>query len=180
MSPRSMQPVEKCKDYQKYGNNIQEYLRLYYSMVTQIDYNVGRIISELDKLGIADNTAIIFSSDHGDMQGSHGLKNKCFPFERSCGIPLIIYVPGIKQRKIVDTPVSAVDYYPTCLEIAGTKSCKTIDGESLIPLLKGETNNHKDVFAENVIGKSHWIMMREDKYKLVLNEIHMNLYICLI
>lgn len=168
-SPPSPRPFELCPDYQRYGNDIQMYLKLYYGMVSQIDANVGKILDELEKLGLADDTMILFSADHGDMQGSHGLVNKCLPFERSCGIPLIVKIPGMKQVPVVDTPVSAVDYYPTCMEIAGSSSRKTLPGKSLLPLISGEKTDHPAVFAENHLGKQDWFMLRNDTYKLVTN-----------
>lgn len=168
-SPYSPRPYEKCPDYQRYGGNIQLYLKLYYAMVTQIDTNVGLILDELKTLGIDEETAVIFSSDHGDMQGSHGLKNKCVPFERSCGIPLIIKVPGMKQQPVVDTPVSAVDYYPTCMELAEGISHKQLPGKSLLALLKGETTRHVPIFAENHLQEPAWYMLRDARYKLVMD-----------
>ncbi len=166
-SPPSPKPRELDRDYKNYGGDIQRYLKLYYAMVSQIDENVGKILDELETLGIAEDTAIIFSADHGDMQGSHGMVNKCLPFERSCGIPLIVNIPGTSQIPVVDTPVSAVDYYPTCLDIAGVKSCKEIPGESLIPLSIGEKTSHIPVFAENNLGQNNWIMYRDEKFKIV-------------
>ena len=110
-------------------------MKLYYAMVSQIDANVGLILRELERLGIAEDTAVVFSADHGDMQGSHGMKNKCLPYERSCGIPLIVKVPWLEQKRVVETPVSAVDLYPTCMELAGEASKKELPGESLLGLL---------------------------------------------
>ena len=172
-SPYSPRPFENCPDYQRYGGNIQLYLKLYYAMVSQIDRNVGLILDELKALGIEEETAVIFSSDHGDMQGSHGMKNKCLPYERSCGIPLIIKVPGIAPGT-VDVPVSCVDYYPTCMELAGGVSEKQLPGESLLPLMRGETRSHKPVFAENHLAQDHplgvpWFMLRDERYKLTIN-----------
>lgn len=168
-SPPSPRPFCLCKNYQAYGNNMSRYLKLYYAMVSQIDYNIGRILATLKELGIEDDTAVLFSSDHGDMQGAHGRKNKCLPFERSCGVPLIIKLPNCKQVPIVTKPVSAVDIYPTCLELAGVNSCKELPGKSLLPLIKGEKVSHPPVFAENVDGKHNWMMYRDDKYKLVVD-----------
>lgn len=168
-SPPSPQPFEKCPDFRRYGNNIQMYLKLYYAMVTQIDANVGKIMTELERLGIEENTAVIFSSDHGDMQGSHGMKNKCLPYERSCGIPLIIKIPGMKQPPVVDIPVSAVDYYPTCMALAGADSCKKLPGQSLLPVLQGKSFEHEAVFAEHLAYTSPWYMLRDERYKLVID-----------
>ncbi|MGI5894826.1 MAG: sulfatase-like hydrolase/transferase [Candidatus Merdivicinus sp.] len=167
-SPYSPRPIENCPDYQRYGGNIQKYYQLYYGMVSQIDANVGLILEELEKLGIADNTTVIFSSDHGDMQGSHGKKNKCLPFERSCGIPLIVKIPGKKQVPVVSVPVSAVDYYATCLEIAGAPERPDFPGVSLVGLAEGKTEAHPPVFAENYQKDGHWYMLRDSRFKLVI------------
>ncbi|MFR3250194.1 MAG: sulfatase-like hydrolase/transferase [Eisenbergiella sp.] len=98
-SPYSPRPFALCPDYARYGGNQQEYLKLYYAMVSQIDANVGLILRELERLGIAEDTAVVFSADHGDMQGSHGMKNKCLPYERSCGISLIVKVRWPEQKR---------------------------------------------------------------------------------
>ena len=166
-SPYSPRPFALCPDYVRYGGNMQEYLKLYYAMVSQIDANVGLILAELERLGIADDTAVIFSADHGDMQGSHGMKNKCLPYERSCGIPLIVKIPWMEQKKEVDTPVSAVDLYPTCMELAGNTSKKALPGESLVGLLLGARTKHRPVFAENHMTQMQWYMLRDSNFKLV-------------
>lgn len=169
-APYSPRPFEKCPDYMRYGGKFQEYLRLYYAMVTQLDANVGKLMEALECLGIADETAVIFSSDHGDMQGSHGLKNKCLPYERSCGVPLIVKLPGQQQQqRRVTVPVSAVDLYPTCMELAGGKSCKQLPGESLLALALGMTESHRPVFAENHMVQPPWYMIRSGQYKLTVN-----------
>lgn len=82
---------------------------------------------------------------------------------------MIVKIPGMKQVPVVDTPVSAVDYYPTCMEIAGSSSRKTLPGKSLLPLISGEKTDHPAVFAENHLGKQDWFMLRNDTYKLVVN-----------
>lgn len=166
-SPYSPRPFELCPDFARYGGNIQEYLKLYYAMVSQIDANVGLILEELERLGIADNTAVVFSADHGDMQGSHGMKNKCLPYERSCGVPLLVRIPWMEQKKLIKTPVSSVDIYPTCMELAGGVSKKKLPGESLTGLISGERAEHRPVFAENHMLQKPWYMMRNARYKLV-------------
>lgn len=166
-SPYSQRPFERCPDFVRYGGNMQKYLQLYYAMVSQLDAGVGRIMEELERLGIADRTAVLFSSDHGDMQGSHGMKNKCLPYERSCGVPLIIKVPWLHQKKVVSVPVSTIDFYPTCMELAGGKSKKKLPGESLIGLITGKEIDHVPVFAENHMTAKPWYLVRSGRYKLV-------------
>ena len=174
-SPPSPRPFEKDPDYRNYGNNMQEYLRRYFAMVTQIDHGIGRMLAELDRLGLADDTLVLFSSDHGDMQGSHGLKNKCLPHEESAGIPLLLRVPREPGGRTVDTPVSSIDYYPTAVDYAGVDTKRTFSGRSLIPFTSerpaAEPDTKTPVFAENYQSEQHWIMIRDGKYKLTLDLI---------
>lgn len=166
-SPFSPLPIQEDPDFQRYGGDFQAYWKLYYAMVSQIDHNVGLIIDKLEELGIRENTAIIFSSDHGDMQGSHGKLNKCIPYERSCGIPLIVDIPGMEQRKVVDTPVSALDFYPTCMDLVGLESTKKLDGVSLMNIMTpGQDQSHPDVICENMV-MGPWVSIRTGQYKYV-------------
>lgn len=162
-SPRSPRPVENDPDYHRYGNNLDEYIRLYNAMCTQIDANIGRLVDRIEKLGIAEDTMIVYTSDHGDMQGSHGLKNKCLPHEESAGIPLIIYVPGQPGGRVTDSLVSGIDMMPTCLELAGIEPVAGVDGISIAPFLKGENENTRDeIFSE----RGDWCMVVKDGWKL--------------
>jgi len=162
-SPPSPKPAEDDPDFKRYGNNLDEYIRLYNAMCTQIDANVGRLIDTLERVGVADSTMIVFTSDHGDMQGSHGLKNKCLPHEESAGIPLIIYVPGLPGGRITDGLVSGIDLMPTCLELARIDPVDGVDGQSIAAYLRGETEATRDaVFSE----RSDWCMIVRDGWKL--------------
>lgn len=171
-SPYSPRPIENDPDYQKYGNDMTHYKRLYNAMVTQIDTGVGRLMATLEELGIDDETVILFSSDHGDMQGSHGLLNKCLPYEESCGIPLIVNAPGAKAGTRIKTPVSCIDYYPTCLELAGLDQVSGKHGHSLAGLIEGkidEEDHDYPVFSEILMSNhKHWVMVRDKRYKLVV------------
>lgn len=163
VSPRSPRPVELDPDFQRYGNNLDEYIRLYNAMCTQIDANVGRLIKALERLHIADNTIIVFTSDHGDMQGSHGLKNKCLPHEESAGIPLIVYAPGLPGGRVTDALVSGIDLMPTCLDLAGIDPVESVDGRSVAGFLRGDTDKTCDaVFSE----RGDWCMIVKDGWKL--------------
>jgi arylsulfatase A-like enzyme len=162
-SPKSPRPIEGDPDFQRYGNNLDEYIRLYNAMCTQIDANVGRLVESLERLGVADSTMIVFTSDHGDMQGSHGLKNKCLPHEESAGIPLIMHVPGLPGGRITEGLVSGIDLMPTCLELAGIDPVDGVDGQSIAPYLRGETDETCEVvFSE----RANWCMIVKDGWKL--------------
>ena len=163
VSPRSPRPFEHDPDFQRYGGNLDKYIRLYNAMCTQIDANVGRLQQALERLGFADNTMILYTSDHGDMQGSHGLKNKALPHEESAGIPLIAYVPGLPGGRVSQALVSGIDFMPTCLELAGLPPVASVDGKSFAPLLRGETEQASEaVFSEF----RNWCMIVSDGWKL--------------
>lgn len=163
-SPRSPRPVETCPDYQRYGNDLDTYVRLYNALVTQVDANVGRLLAALDRLGLAGDTAVIFTADHGDMQGSHGLKNKSLPYEESAGIPLVMRVPGGAAGATVAAPVSGIDLHPTCLDLAGLPPVEGLPGRSIIPLARGEPGlDDRPVFSEC----KDWRMVRKGPFKLV-------------
>lgn len=164
-SPPSPWPPDPCPDYQRYGNNLNEYLRLYYALVTQIDAGVGRLLDALDALGRSRDTVVIFTSDHGDMQGSHGLKNKSLPYEESSGIPLIVRVPGGARNMISEALVSGIDFFPTCLDYAGLPPMPGLPGSNFAPVTLGKTTQlNGPVFSE----MANWKMVREGDLKLVV------------
>lgn len=175
-SPKSdpnTDPVNK-----KYGNNLDEYIRLYNAMVTQLDHNVGRLMDRLKQLGIADKTVVIFTSDHGDMQGSHGLKNKNTFYEESTRIPLIVRVPGGRKGAASDELVSCIDFFPTILDYAGLPTGPFAEGTSFSPSTCGkEQHLNGEVFSEGgdienkVLPPSKkWIMIRDGNHKLVVSK----------
>ena len=164
-SPPSPWPPDSCPDFQRYGNNLNEYLRLYYALVTQIDAGVGRILAELERLGRAEDTVVVFTSDHGDMQGSHGLKNKSLPYEESSGIPLIVRVPGGIGGARTGALVSGIDFFPTALDWLGLPQVPGLPGRSFAPLSRGETQElNGPVFSE----MRDWKMVCMGDLKLVV------------
>jgi arylsulfatase A-like enzyme len=163
-SPPGPLKAEECPDYQRYGKNLDEYLRLYYAMVTQIDANVGRLLQKVDDWGLRKNSLIIFTSDHGDMQGAHGLKNKQLPYEESAGIPLIVQAPGGSKKIVTDVCVSTVDFHVTCLDFAGISPTPDLPGRSFAPFLYDSSYPvNWPVLSE----MRFWKMIRKNKIKLV-------------
>jgi arylsulfatase A-like enzyme len=108
--------------------------------VTALDDEVGRLVSYLHGRATLDDTIVVYSADHGDMLGSHGMFGKNVPHEESSGIPLVIRAPGrIPAGLVSDLPVGIVDYAPTFLGLLGVPVPEQMQGEDLSPeLLRGE------------------------------------------
>ncbi len=142
-------------------------LAAYYGMVTCMDEMVGRILKELEDGGMIDNTYIIYTSDHGDSLGEHGLFYKQCSYEGSAGVPLIFAGPDIPAGKTVDVPVSLIDLYPTVLDCVGLKKEDDRPGISWKNAVKGNFEGRELIFCEfhgNFFRKD-WFMLANKKYK---------------
>jgi iduronate 2-sulfatase len=138
-------PAAALGSYKKEQDKLTDDLRrqalqAYYASISFMDAQVGRVIAALDKHRLADNTIIVFTSDHGYHTGEHGLWQKMSLFEESARVPLLIVAPGVaKKGTVVKTPVSQVDLYPTLTELAGVTAPSNLQGQSLVPMLKDPT-----------------------------------------
>ena len=113
-------------------------IQAYYASITFLDTNVGKLLDALDRLGLSDNTIVVFWSDHGYLLGQHGQWHKQSLFEGSARTPLIIAGPNVTAKgKASGRTVEAVDFYPTLADLSGLKDEPTnLAGKSLRPLLK--------------------------------------------
>lgn len=122
------------------GYNLRSLIAEYYGLTTWVDDTVGRLMASLDKEKLANDTIIVFTSDHGDMLGSHGLVQKGYLYEESIRIPYIIRVPGVSEGKTADKQVvNLVDLMPTLLGIIGYQGVDYSHGSDLSPILDGDT-----------------------------------------
>ncbi len=112
-------------------------LQAYLASISLMDAQVGRVVAALDRLGLAESTIIVFTSDHGYHMGEHGLWQKMSLFEESARVPLLIIAPGMANKgNVVRTPVSHVDLFPTLAELSGVKTPANLQGQSLMPMLQ--------------------------------------------
>lgn len=151
---------------------VRKAIHAYYSLVSFMDFQVGKVINALHSSGYADNTRVIYTSDHGDTLGEHGLWWKHTMYEGSAAVPLFIAGPGIESNKVVDTPVSHVDLFPTILETFGINMGsvgRDYPGTSLTKLSKTKPLNDRTVFGEYHAGGSvtGFFMIRNNRYKYV-------------
>jgi arylsulfatase A-like enzyme len=116
-----------------------ENYRGYYAHISAQDEEIGRLMGKLDELGIADNTIVLYSSDHGEMLGSLGYMEKGKPWEESINVPFVIRWPaGIPANRRLDTLFSTVDITPTLLSLAGVPIPGQMQGLDLSRVLKGQ------------------------------------------
>jgi arylsulfatase A-like enzyme len=112
----------------------------YYAFVKEIDVWVGRILDKVDELGIANDTLVVFTSDHGEMLGAHGMREKNIFYEESVHVPLLLRFPGrIKPGTVVDAPVSQIDLFATILDYLGA-GLHPSDGASLRRFIEGKAS----------------------------------------
>ncbi len=138
--------------------------RAYFGMIAATDAMVGRVLKAVDDAGLRDSTYIVFTSDHGEMALEHRQDLKNSMYEASARVPLIIAGPGIRKGAVIDDLVSLVDIYPTLAGMAGTAPPPGLDGQSLLPLLGGRGNRHRDfVFSQyhgNMTGTGIFMVRR--------------------
>lgn len=120
----------------------------YLANCSYVDHWIGQIHQTLEISGMADNTIIVFTADHGDMLGERGLWYKMNFFEHSTRIPLIVSAPGQFAHREVTTHTSLLDIAPTLAELGGAASPDDLDGNSLVPFLDGDEDSDRTVAGE--------------------------------
>lgn len=143
----------------------------YYGICTFLDAQIGRVLSAIDESGLCDETRIMYASDHGEHLGARGLYGKFTMYEESAGIPFIISGPDVPVGKVVNTPISLLDCYPTVLEAVGcpiNNDDKSRVGESLWNIARADDRN-RTVFSEyHAIGSNNaFYMLRDMRYKFI-------------
>jgi arylsulfatase len=131
---------------------LQWIYRSYYASVSMVDHEVSQILEELERSGKAQNTIILFASDHGDLLLEHAIFGKNLFFEASIHVPLMISWPGRVQPGRYDQLIETVDVLPALLDFCGIPVPANVQGRSFAPLVSGRDYNPREaLFSENII-----------------------------
>lgn len=156
----------------KSDDTLRYALSMYYSMVTLMDRNVGRLIQALDDTGQRENTVVLVLSDHGDFMGNHRCVGKGLSVDHSLiHVPLILNCPSRFATRTVHGLVESIDVFPTLTELAGVEAPPLLQGRSLLPLALGRTTEGKAfAFSEEFYGVGpHFFAVRDREYKLTVS-----------
>lgn len=148
------------------------WLRAYYALITLLDDQFRRLLARLDQLGVADNTIVIYTSDHGDMLGSHGLRNKQLPHEESIAVPLLARWPGHIPCGVREQLCSLTDLPVTLAALAGAAPWPNCDGQDLSAMWLNNDNGLDAALIYDLVpchqaedrGASEWIGLRTTQW----------------
>jgi len=150
--------------------------RNYFAMMTGVDEQVGRLLDALDELGLADDTIVLFTSDHGNCLGAHGEVSKNNPFEESMRVPFVIRWPGVIPARRDALLLSTPDIAPTLLELTGlgARTPAAMQGESRAALFRGQPGPRPDAqlylwfpYGQPALGRRG---VRTARYTLVIEK----------
>lgn len=144
----------------------------YYACITHLDHQIGRLILALKEYGVYDNSIILFTSDHGEELCDHHMFRKARPYEGSCHIPLIItagknVLTDIASSSICTDVAELRDIMPTLLDAAGAEIPDSVDGHSLLPLVREPEKSLRSwLHGEHSFDEfsNHWIVTEKEKY----------------
>ncbi|MFM9025942.1 MAG: sulfatase-like hydrolase/transferase [Planctomycetaceae bacterium] len=156
------------------GDLGREAIQAYRASVSFVDAQAGIVFAALERLGLADDTVVVFASDHGYHLGEHGLWQKRSLFEESARVPLVIAVPGGRSAAVATHSVELVDLAPTLCELCGVPAPAGFEGRSLAPLLVGDGSGvaafpDRPAFTEVADGRSsRGMSVRSGRWRFTL------------
>jgi iduronate 2-sulfatase len=142
-------------------------IRAYYASASYTDAQIGKVLAELDRLGLRDNTIVAFWGDHGWQLGNHGLWHKHTNFEKATRAPLIVSAPGMKRGVRTKALTEFVDIYPSLVELAGLPAAAGTEGQSFRPLLeKPNLPGKPQALSQYPRGQVMGYSMRTRRYRM--------------
>ena len=145
-NPRYLEGMKKRGMEKLTDDQVKAGMRGYYGNLAFADAMFANVLKALDDLGLRDRTLVIYNADHGEMLNEHGLWTKMVFFDPSVRVPMIVRLPGVTpEGKDSRALVELIDIFPTIMDAVGLESPAGVQGRSLMPLLAGKTDKHRDV-----------------------------------
>ncbi|HRW09944.1 MAG TPA: sulfatase-like hydrolase/transferase [Caldilineaceae bacterium] len=148
----------------------------YHGTTTFLDQQIGQVLTTLEEVGLTDRTRVIYSSDHGESLGERGHVGKFLMYEETAGIPFLMAGPDVPAGRVVETPISLVDLFPTIVEAVGADhageqqetAAPALPGASLWALAN-QADQERTIFSEyHAVGSANgFYMVRDQRYKYV-------------
>lgn len=167
----------RMDDYQLTEERIRNARHAYYGAISYVDDRVGDLLRALEDTGLASNTIVVFTGDHGDMLGERGMWYKMSFFEWSARVPMIIHAPSRFTPHRVTHNVSHVDLLPTLIELAGNGTvpelAEPVEGTSLVALMENRESGWSDTVYGEYMGEGSItpiLMVRQGRYKYIYCE----------
>ena len=159
--------VDEKRNENHYGDRELRLARQgYYGMVSEVDHHVGRMLDALDELDIADETIVVFTSDHGEWLGEHLRYGKSYPGHDCVSrVPLLMRVPGKESGRRVSSIVEGVDVLPTLLEACGVPTPSHLQGQSLYPVFSGGEHPGQSTRTDGIHGLENNPICRLSLYR---------------
>jgi choline-sulfatase len=160
--------------YRQTEERVRRARHAYYGAISYVDDKVGQLVQALERAGLAEDTIILFTSDHGEMLGERGLWYKMSFFEWSARVPLLVHAPRRFAPRRVAEHVSLLDILPTLVELAAGEDlvplAAPVDGHSLVPLLRGDEGVGRDTAIGEILCEgavAPCFMIRRGHYKYI-------------
>ncbi len=151
--------------------NIPQWRQVYHAMVANLDWNFGRLLSGLDALGMAENTLVVFTSDHGEMFGAHGRIAKKIFYEEAARVPYLMRLPGVTRAGEVDACLNTPDIMPTLLSLLGMDVPDSVEGMDLAHHARGLAGPDPEAAFMQGMGHTYqwldgdeWRALRDTRY----------------
>lgn len=165
--------TRKPEERRLVGDLGREAVQAYRASVSFVDAQAGIVLDALDRLGLRDNTIVVFTSDHGYHLGEHGLWQKRSLFEESARVPLLIAAPGGRSGAVATHTVELVDVCPTLCDLAGVSVPAGVDGRSLAPLVRADDADRepfadRPAFTEVELGKYRGVSLRSGRWRYIV------------
>ncbi|MCC6393049.1 MAG: sulfatase-like hydrolase/transferase [Bryobacterales bacterium] len=163
---------EKLAPWPRTETEIRRHLRDYYAVITYMDEQLGRVFSALKEIGEYDNTILVFTGDQGIAIGSHGLMGKQNLYEHSMNAGITIAGPGIPRGNKANAFAYLFDIFPTICDLVGAPIPSSLEGKSLVPILRGQAASVRDTIflayrdVQRAVRRGDWKLLRYPKINL--------------